>query len=178
MPPSTASGKGAYCGVVEVKNNQRLTLQPGIHVFRNGGLNISSNGELYGDGGVTILLTGDATTRWVNQAGADVSITGPASGPFAGIVLAQVPTSIPSPNINTIIGGGYMKFDGIVYFPKQPLKITGNGDIGADAAQFAIMADTIDIEGNGTLTIKITSDAVGSGLPGLPGANEVVRLIH
>jgi Flp pilus assembly protein TadG len=178
MPPSTDSGKGAYCGVVDVKNGQRIILQPGVHVFRNGGLNISASGELWGTGGVTILLTGDPTTRWVNQAGADVSITGPASGPFAGIVLAQVPTSIPSPNINTIIGGGYMNFNGIVYFPTQPLKITGNGDIGADSAQFAIMADTIDIEGNGTLYIHISSDAVGSGLPGLPQANEIIRLIQ
>lgn len=178
MPPSTASGKGAYCGQVEVKNNQRLTLSPGIHVFRDGGISVSANGRLEGTGGVTILLTGDPTTRWVNQAGAYINITGPASGPFAGIVLAQAPTSIPSPNINTIIGGGYMNFNGIVYFPKQPLKVTGNGDIGADSAQFAIMADTIDIEGNGTLYIHISSDAVGSGLPGLPQANEIIRLIH
>jgi hypothetical protein len=178
MPPSTDSGKGAYCGVVDVKNNQKLILQPGIHVFRNGGISISAQGQLVATGGVTILLTGDPTTRWVNQAGAHVNITGPASGPFAGIVLAQVPTSIPSPNINTIIGGGYMNFNGIVYFPKQPLKVTGNGDIGADSSQFAILADTIDIEGNGTLYIHISSDAVGSGLPGLPQANETIRLIH
>jgi Flp pilus assembly protein TadG len=177
MPPSTDSGKGAYCGEVRVENNQRIILQPGVHVFRDGGINVTAGGELWGTGGVTILLTGDATTRWVNQAGADVNITGPASGPFAGIVLAQVPESIPSPNINTIIGGGYMNFNGIVYFPKQPLKITGNGDIGADSAQFAIMADTIDIEGNGTLFIHISSDAVGAGLPGLPQAHEIIRLV-
>jgi hypothetical protein len=178
MPPSTDSGKGAYCGVVDVKNNQTLILQPGLHVFRDGGINVSASGRLLGTGGVTILLTGDATTRWVNQAGAEVSVTGPASGLFEGIVLAQDPTSIPSPNLNTIIGGGYMKFDGIVYFPAQPLKITGNGDIGADSSQFAIMADTIDIEGNGTLYIHISADAVGAGLPGLPQSNEIIRLIH
>jgi Flp pilus assembly protein TadG len=177
MPPSTDSGKGAYCGQVRVENNQRIILQPGVHVFRDGGINVTAGGELWGTEGVTILLTGDATTRWVNQAGADINITGPASGPFAGIVLAQVPESIPSPNINTIIGGGYMNFNGIVYFPTQALKITGNGDIGADSAQFAIMADTIDIEGNGTLFIHISSDAVGSGLPGLPQANEIIRLV-
>jgi hypothetical protein len=39
------------------------------------------------------------------------------------------------------------------------------------------MADTIDIEGNGTLYIHISADAVGSGLPGLPQANEIIRLI-
>jgi hypothetical protein len=86
------------------------------------------------------------------------------------------PATVPSKQ-NTIIGGGYMEFDGIIYYPTQPLYITGNGDIGADSAQFAILADTIDIEGNGTLYIHISSDAPGSGLPGLPQANEIIRLV-
>jgi hypothetical protein len=65
-----------------------------------------------------------------------------------------------------------------MYYPEQHLKVTGNGDISADAIQFAILADTIDVEGNGTLTIHISSDAAGSGLPPLPQAGETIRLIH
>ena len=113
----------------------------------------------------------------MNQAGANVDVTAPSSGRFAGIVMAQDPASIPTKS-NTIIGGGYMEFDGIIYYPKQKLYISGNGDIGADSAQFAIMADTIDIEGNGILYIHISSDAPGSGLPALPAANETIRLIQ
>jgi Flp pilus assembly protein TadG len=175
MQPSTSSGKGVYCGNVDIKNNQSLTLLPGIHVF-HGNLNVSAQGALYGNG-VTILLVRDGS-YFTNQAGATINVTAPSSGPFAGFVLAQAPDSIPPSNkVNTIIGGGYLKFDGIVYYPKQTLYITGNGDIGGDASQFAIIADTISIEGNGTLYIHISSDAVHSGLPALPTANEVIRLV-
>jgi hypothetical protein len=70
-----------------------------------------------------------------------------------------------------------MKFNGILYFPAQPLKITGGGIIGSDSPQFAIMVDTISIEGNGVLTIKIGADYTAAGLPKLPEAKEVVRLV-
>ena len=76
------------------------------------------------------------------------------------------------------IGGGVMDIEGIMYFPKQPLKITGNGDIGTGVAQFAIMADTISIEGNGQLNIKIGQNYQSSGLPALPEAGETISLIE
>ena len=78
--------------------------------------------------------------------------------------------------LSLIIGGGTMEINGILYFPSQPLKITGNGDIGTSSAQFAIMADTIAIEGNGQLNIKIGQNYQDTGLPDLPEADEIVRL--
>ncbi len=127
-------------------------------------------------GSVTILFTGGPDTGFRNAAGANVDVRAPSSGLFAGIVMAMTPETVPNTS-NDITGGGYMEFDGIVYFPTQHLYISGNGDIGADSAQFAILANTIDIEGNGTLFIHIASDAPGSGLPGLPEMDEIVRLI-
>jgi hypothetical protein len=77
-----------------------------------------------------------------------------------------------------IIGGGDLEINGIVYFPEQALRITGGGDIGTNATQFALIADTISIEGNGQLRIKIGQDYQSSGLPNLPAAEEVVYLIE
>jgi hypothetical protein len=77
-----------------------------------------------------------------------------------------------------VIGGGEIEINGIMYFPKQPLKVTGNGDIGTNAAQFAIIADTISIEGNGQLRIKIGQNYATTGLPDLPQAQEVVYLLE
>lgn len=169
---------GLYCDGLSIKQ-QTVTLRTGVHVFKDYELYVQSGGTLKSEpgGSVTIIFTGGPDARFVNQAGANVDVTAPSSGLFAGIVMAQDPASIPTKK-NTIIGGGYMEFDGIIYYPKQGLYISGNGDIGADSAQFAIMADTIDIEGNGTLFIHISSNAPGSGLPALPQANEIIRLIQ
>jgi Flp pilus assembly protein TadG len=171
---SATSGPGVYCGGLNVKG--ALNLEPGIHVFRDGELEVRAGGSLIGDG-VTVLLTGNSNTRFINQAGSTVDISAPAAGPFAGIVMAQNPTSVPSKE-NVIIGGGYMEFNGVVYYPNQKLKITGNGSISGHSSQFAIIADTIDIEGNGVLTIKIGADYLSAGLPALPEANQTVRLVH
>lgn len=91
--------------------------------------------------------------------------------------MAQNPTSVPTKQ-NLIIGGGYMEFNEVVYYPNQQLKLTGNGSISGSSSQFAIIADTIDIEGNGGLTKKIGADYLSAGLPPLPEANQTVRLVH
>lgn len=166
---------GVYCSGLVVQQGT-VTLNSGIHVFRDYEIYVSAQGKLIGDG-VAIILTGGTGTRFANQAGAHIDISAPQTGPFAGIVLAQDPASIPS-KPNQVIGGGYMRFNGIFYFPTQPLVVTGNGVIGADSPQFAIMADTISVEGNGVLTIKIGADYAAAGLPKLPEANEVVRLVQ
>jgi Flp pilus assembly protein TadG len=167
---------GVYCGGLTLQQG-KVRLLPGVHVFRDGELNISAQSWLEGEG-VTILLAGDDTTRITTQAGANLSLSAPSSGLFSGIAIAQHPDSKHKNKDNTIVGGGYVKIDGIVYFPTQPLKITGNGEIGSDSSQFAIIADTIAVEGNGVLTIKIGADYKGAGLPELPEANQIVRLVH
>jgi hypothetical protein len=48
--------------------------------------------------------------------------------------------------------------------------------VGTKAAQFAIIADTISIEGNGQLRIKIGQNYATTGLPELPEAQELVYL--
>jgi Flp pilus assembly protein TadG len=167
---------GVYCGGVNIKQGIVQLVEGGLYVFRDGPLDVQAHGTLMGDE-VAILFTGNEETRLVTQAGASI-ITSARSGAddtFRGLAFAQHPDSVPDSE-NIIIGGGQIEINGIMYFPKQPLKITGNGDIGTTAAQFAIMADTISIEGNGQLVIHIGQNYATTGLPDLPEAQEVVYL--
>jgi Flp pilus assembly protein TadG len=171
---TTNLSPGVYCGGLSIKKGVVQLQQGGMYVFRDGALDIQAQGTLQGTN-VVILLDGDSSTRLVTQAGADIIISARTSGEFKGIAIAQSPYSIPESE-NLIIGGGTMEINGILYYPEQPLKITGNGDIGASVAQFAILADTIAIEGNGELIIHIGQNYQNSGLPDLPEADEIVRL--
>jgi Flp pilus assembly protein TadG len=165
---------GVYCGGLTIKKGTVQLQAGGMYVFRNGALEVQAHGTLKGTG-VVVLFDGDNTTRLVTQAGASIITSARTSGLFQGIAFAQNPTSVPaSPNL--VIGGGTIEINGILYFPEQALKITGNGDIGTTASQFAIMADTIAIEGNGQLRIKIGQNYTSTGLPDLPAADEVVYL--
>jgi Flp pilus assembly protein TadG len=167
---------GVYCGGLTIKKGV-VKLESGkIYVFRDGPLHVQAQGTLKGTG-TPILLEGDDSTRLITQAGASILITARTSGEFKGIVVAQHPSSVPDKE-NLIIGGGQLDLNGLLYFPAQPLAVTGNGDIGTNASQFAIIADTIAIEGNGQLNIKIGQNYPSSGLPPLPEAHEVVHLIR
>jgi Flp pilus assembly protein TadG len=173
---TTNISPGVYCGGLSIKKGKVQLETNGIYVFRNGALDIQSQGRLQGTS-VVVLFDGDNTSRLVTQAGASIVTSARSSGTFQGIAFATDPATVPtSPNL--IIGGGEIQINGIMYFPEQALKITGNGDVGTNAAQFAIMADTIAIEGNGQLNIKIGQDYQSTGLPALPAADEVVYLVE
>jgi Flp pilus assembly protein TadG len=167
---------GIYCGGLTIKKGT-VRLETGeIYLFRDGPLEIQSQGKLEGTE-VVILFDGDDTTRLVTQAGASIDISARSSGTFQGIAIAQHPSSVPD-DANLIVGGGEIEINGILYFPAQELKITGGGEIGSSSAQFAIMADTITIEGNGDLTIHIGESYQSTGLPNLPAADETIYLIE
>jgi Flp pilus assembly protein TadG len=169
-----AKQPGVHCGGMSVQQGT-LKLAPGVHVFRDGVLDIRAQGTLAGND-VTILLMGNSSTHLNTQAGANLIINAPSGGLFSGIVIAHHPDTNPSKQ-NEIIGGGIMDIQGIIYMPVQPLKITGNGEIGSKNSQFAIFADTLSVEGNGILNINISADYVSAGLPELPEANQTVRLV-
>jgi hypothetical protein len=166
---------GVYCGGLTIKQGTVQLETGGMYVFRDGPLHVQAHGRLEGTE-VAVLFDGDDTTRLVTQAGADIVTSARKSGYFKGLAFAQHPDSVPDSE-NLVIGGGEVQINGIMYYPKQPLKVTGNGDIGTLAAQFAIIADTISIEGNGLLRIRIGQDYASAGLPELPEAQEVVYLI-
>jgi len=164
---------GVYCGGIDVKQGT-LTLKAGTYVVRDGEFHVSAGATLKGTG-VTILLAGDSSTHFDNQGGANIELSAPTSGLFSGIVMSQLSDSIPAKD-NTVTGGGTMEITGIMYFPAQPISIEGNGTIGDSTHQFAIMADTISVQGTGQLTIHISSDYASMGLPPLPTAQDKVRL--
>jgi len=172
----TMLAPGVYCGGVDIKKGTLTLQEGGTYVFRDGPLAISAQGTLKGAKNA-ILFTGDSTTRLTAQGGANIDISAQTEGPFSGIAIAMHESVSPD-QVNLVTGGGYMSIDGIIYFPKQPLSIRGNGIIGEDTEQFAIIADTITIKGTGLLTIKITAENDSySDLPELPKSLERVVLV-
>ncbi len=191
---------GVYCGELDIRAGKTAIIQgndedggDSLYVFVNGGIDIAGGGTLRnyveaGDGvtpdgdktfpaETVIILTGDNPGRFEMNGGADVVLKAKSSGSFSGIAIAQDPDSVPT-RPHQIAGGGDVNIDGIVYFPTQALDITGNGVIGNDADQFAIMADTIEVNGTGQLEIRIGADYRAAGLPELPEASERVRLVE
>jgi hypothetical protein len=161
---------GIYKGGWQVGQNVTLNLKPGIYFIKDGALEIKPGGVVNGTG-VTFVLYGSSKAYIDVQAGGNLNIKAPATGDFAGIAIAQHPSTIPTvAKNNSIIGGGTVEMCGIIYFPKQTLMITGNGSISMNSDLFSVVADTIYVEGNGQLTIGQSADFDAAGLPALPSS--------
>lgn len=169
---TTTLQPGIYESGIRVDKNATLSLQPGIYFIKDGTFEVMSSGIVNGTGGVTIVFTGNDLAYLSIQAKGSLNLKAPASGKFAGLAIAQHP-SVSARNANTVIGGGQLNIEGIIYMPKQTFYVTGNGvgtttNLSTSAKQFAIVADTITIKGNGQVKVGQSADYQAAGLPALP----------
>ena len=79
----------------------------------------------------------------------------PAFRTAEGISITQNPDGTNT-QTTTIIGGGKIEIEGVVDLPRQTIRITGNGEINQNVDRFALVANNIDIEGNGQLYINMS----------------------
>ncbi|MBU2533672.1 MAG: hypothetical protein KKB37_13095 [Alphaproteobacteria bacterium] len=149
---------GTYCGGLELMAQSVVTFEPGIYVVKNGPLVFRSGSASMGSG-VGFYLQGTGALLKVN-GGADADLSAPASGPMAGIIAAQDKTSNAG-DTSIIQGGGTVRIVGALYFPSQTFEVSGNGDLGQLTAAWAIVADKVNLSGNGQIRIEASFPAAG-----------------
>lgn len=184
---TTTLQPGRYKSGMRIDNGSTVVMSPGIYIIDAGALEVRSGGVLNATGGVTIVLTGSNQSILYILGGGSINVKAPASGSFAGIAIAQHPSVLPSTKYsNTVIGGGQLNIEGIIYMPKQNFYVTGNGsgtvtNLSTTAKQFAIVADTITVQGNGQVNVGQSADYSAAGLPALPSqksASGMVSLVQ
>lgn len=150
-----------------------MTLEPGIYVIAGGGISMSGNSNLSGEG-VMIYNTGSdynvntglpdsddgakPPPAFGDPAFGGVSITGNAelnltsysnsSSPFDGLVFYQ--RRLNTQPLKLAGNGSSDVLSGTVYAKWAPLDLSGNG---AFDAQFVVRR--VDITGNGDLTLNV-----------------------
>ena len=147
---SETISQGIYSSIA-VSGNGKLTLNPGIYVIAGGGFSVSGNGSVSGSG---VLIDNAANSSGtygsVTLSGnGNISLTPMTTGTYAGILIYQ-----PSGNTHglSLSGNGMVIPGGLIYAPKAPLTISGNGQF-----KGSIIVDTVNISGN-TILNALTSD--------------------
>jgi hypothetical protein len=133
---------GNYCGGFTVSAQSTVNLSPGTYYINGDSFRVNGGGTLTGSG-VTIVLTGsgsDYATIDIN-GGANVSLSAPTSGDYAGVVIMQ-DRNAPSSGTNKFNGGSTTDYSGAIYFPKQEIEFTGGNETGGGCVR--IVAKTID----------------------------------
>ncbi len=156
---------GVYCGGMSFSGQVSATFAPGFYVIKDGVLN-ESGGSTFTGNGVTFFITGQGSG--VQMSGqANWHLTAASSGPLPGFVFFLDPSG-PSGLAATssqLAGQAGLYFEGVAYFPKQQLTITGNAEALATAPYSAFIADTIVINGNGQLVLNSDPNATPIPIP-------------
>ena len=142
-----------YNSLMVGTNGDNVNLNSGIYVINGGTLHFESganNASNTGGNGVFFYLVGNANL--VIDNGANVNLTAPASGTYAGALIFQDSADTQTMSIQ---GGSNTSFNGAVYAPSAGVTL-GNGSgtaIGAD-----LVAKTLTMNGGGTLSCSATSN--------------------
>jgi hypothetical protein len=145
---------GVYDGGITLSSSASVTLQPGVYYLNGGGLNISGQASISGNG-VMIYNNPLSSSDAINISGqGTISLSPPTSGPYMGLTFFQNRSSSVALDLS---GGGNISMSGTFYAPSARLNICGNGSITV-GSQY-ITAD-LTTTGNGTINVPWNNDKV------------------
>ena len=150
---------GTYCGGINISNGATATFAAGTYIIKGGTLSLIGGTTDTGSG-VMFYLTGtNASYGSVNISnGAIVTFSGPASGPYMGVVFYQDRT-ITSAVGATFSGGVSMKLTGTLYFPTTSVTFSNGSSV--SNVYTAIVAKRVAFTGGTSLQYDATGLKTG-----------------
>jgi len=152
--PGWNSANGSICfNGLDVKGT--LTFPFGGIVYINGGeLSFGSQAQVSGTTLAFVLTSVNATSNPSSVAtinmngGADLDITAPSTGPFAGVAIYE-DRRAPIGRSIRYNGNSGSTVNGAMYFPNSYFEYNGNAQMAATCLQ--LVARRLDFRGNGTI---------------------------
>jgi hypothetical protein len=146
--------------------NGEVTLDPGTYVIDGGDLSIGAQAHVTCDGCTFVLTSKTADTNPSSignvtiNGGAEVDLTAPDTGTYAGLIIYQDRRAIYDGSANTtnlINGNANSSFEGAFYFPSQQATFTGTAGMNTECMQ--LVARRVEFSG----TASITNDCPTGG---------------
>jgi Flp pilus assembly protein TadG len=153
---------GLYYGGIAITGNSNVTFEPGTYILAGGGLSVTGNSTLSGTGVTFFDTNGLGGYGPINLTGNETAnLSAPTSGPLKGMLFFQDRT-ISSGAGSSLVGNSSSTFDGVVYFPTTSLSYLGNS---SSSGYTFIIADTLTITGNASMTIGSNYSSLGGTSP-------------
>ena len=164
---------GVYCGGLMIGSAVNVTFEPGIYVMKDGPLYVADFATIhaehvgfYFDGKKSNLYFGPHTT---------VSITAPADGPMAGLLLFEN-RGAAKLRPYAILSDGARVLEGTIYLPQSHLYVDADAPIADKSAYTAIIARRIELYAGPHLVLNADYDLTDVPVPYGVGNNRGVVL--
>jgi hypothetical protein len=142
--------QGIYTSI-QVSGNATLSMNPGIYIIKGGGLSVTGNASISGNGvfiynaGSNYPLSG-GTFGGISLGGnGNFSLTAPTSGTYAGILIFQ---SRQNTRALSFTGNAFQGTTGTIYAANALLNLSGNAQLRGNS----LIVGTLNLTGNGSLT--------------------------
>ncbi|WP_439543393.1 TadE/TadG family type IV pilus assembly protein [Hyphomicrobium sp.] len=126
---------GVYCGWFNFNSAPTVTFQPGLYIIKGGGWNV--NGGTWSGNGVTFYYADQSKIQF-NSAVA-VTMTAPASGTYANIMMFEAPNLGTSQFIFN--DAKAMQMTGLIYLPSRD--VTFNSGSTITSRSFTLVINTL-----------------------------------
>ena len=161
---------GLYSSI-KASGNDTLTLNPGVYIIAGGGLSVSGNASVTGNG-VVIYNAGSNVVADTGTFGGiaisgngNVQLTAPTGGPFTGVVIFQSRNNTRAVDFS---GNAVAGLTGTIYAPRALLTLSGNTAI----SHAAYLVNTLTASGNGASSLVIdAADGADHSVGQLLGAD-------
>lgn len=132
---------GTYCGGLDVQAGSNITLQPGVHIFKDGPLTIQAGATMTGSE-VMLAFLGESSTYYM-YGNAQASFTSPTSGTYKNIQFFGDRAVYGRKQENlwfSVIGQSVLKYDGVLYTPSFHVWFAGGSDVQATSPTYGAIA--------------------------------------
>lgn len=119
---------GVYCGGFNFNGSGKLTLNPGLYVFKSAVWNLNTGWTIVGSG-VTFYFADKNSYVQIN-GGVPATLTAPTSGAYADILMFEPKSLERSPLV--VNGGSGHVFQGLMYLPSRDLTFNNMSNLTAE----------------------------------------------
>jgi Flp pilus assembly protein TadG len=155
-PGYNAADRSICFNGTDIKGRVSFNFTEPTTVYINGGdLSVGAQGQVTGTNVTFVLTSTNAASNPASiagvdfSAGADVNITAPSSGPYAGVAIYMDRRATVGRSVKWN-GGADMKFNGAIYMPSAYFEYNGNADMANQCIQ--LIARRLDFRGNGSVS--------------------------
>lgn len=150
---TTTISPGVYCGGFTLNAGANVTMSPGVYIMDQGAFVVNGSTTLTGTD-VTIIFTSSSTTNYPTakiNGGANVNLTAPSTGPYAGVVVFGDP-NMPVGTTFDLEGGSSQSINGVTYTPHGAISYAGGASGYSGCSE--IVGDTVSFVGDSNLALN------------------------
>ncbi len=164
---------GTYCGGLKIRAGARVTLTPGVYVFKGGRLEVGGGSTLSGVN-VALHFSGSGASLQFD-ADSSISLTAPKAGDMAGLLLSEDRTNPEDQKFNILSNDARMLL-GTIYLPQGRLFIGANKPVADQSAYTIVVSRMFNLSEGPTMVLNTNYGSTDIPVPDGVGPGGAAQL--